>query len=108
MAEVALTVGGHLYRLACHDGEEPALRAAGRLLDERVSGLKQAMGPGAGEARLLLMAGLLLAGERLENAPPATVANPQGMDPQDMGVLDALVERMEKLAHTLERAADAS
>ena len=101
MAEVSMTIGGHVYRLACRDGEEPALRGAGRLLDEKVSGLKQAMGSAAGEARLLLMAGLLLAGERLDNAAPGTAA----AEPVDMGTLDALVERMEKLAHTLELAA---
>lgn len=105
MAEVSMTIGGHAYRLACHDGEEPALRAAGRVLDEKVSGLKQAMGTAAGEARLLLMAGLLLAGERLENAP---VAAPAAQTPPDTEALDALVERMEKLAHSLERAAPSS
>lgn len=102
MAEVSMTIGGHVYRLACHDGEEPALRAAGRLLDEKVSGLKQAMGAAAGEARLLLMAGLLLAGERLEHAPVMAPATPTSPDAE---ALDALVERIEKLAHTLERAA---
>ena len=105
MAEVAMTVGGHPYRLACRDGEEPALRAAGRLLDEKICGLKEAMGASAGEARLLLMAGLLLAGERLDGAAPvAQVA----ASPAEMGALDALVERMEKLAQALERAASAN
>ena len=99
-----MTVSGHPYRLACRDGEEPALRAAGRLLDEKVSGLKEAMGSSAGEARLLLMAGLLLAGERLEGAEPVTQA---AASPAEMGALDALVERMEKLAQALERAATA-
>lgn len=102
MAEVTMTIGGHSYKLACRDGEEPALRAAGRLLDEKVSGLRDAMGASAGEAKLLLMAGLLLAGERLEGADlPAQAA----ASPAEMGALDALVERMEKLAQTLERAA---
>ena len=44
MAEVNLTIGGRGYRLACRDGEEADLRAAGGLLDSRVGSLMQAHG----------------------------------------------------------------
>lgn len=100
MAEVSITVGGHAYRLACRDGEEPALREAGRLLNDKVAGLKKGLGSSAGEARLLLMAGLLLAGDVAEQ----TAEHGSRISPAELAGLDVLVERVEKLAQTLEQS----
>ena len=111
MAEVSLTIGGRAYRLACRDGEEADLRAAGGLLESRVASLMQAHGAVA-EPRLLLMAALLLSGELLEErshasrlAPNGKVANGNDSPPFDLSGLEALALRAEALAQKLEEAA---
>ncbi|MCG2842411.1 cell division protein ZapA [Sandaracinobacter sp. RS1-74] len=111
MAEVSLTIGGRAYRLACRDGEEADLRAAAGLLESRVASLMQAHGAVA-EPRLLLMAGLLLSGELLEERANAQRLNP-GLKPVpasdaasfDIQGLEALARRAEALALRLEEAA---
>ena len=111
MAEVSLTIGGRAYRLACRDGEEADLRAAGGLLESRVASLMQAHGAVA-EPRLLLMAALLLSGELLEERSNASRLTPglkpvPGADAPEIDVagLEALARRAEALAVRLEEAA---
>ena len=62
MANVAVTVNGRTYDLTCNDGQEPHLRALATEIGGRVEDLVKTIGQ-AGEARLLLMVGLLLADE---------------------------------------------
>ncbi len=111
MAEVSLTIGGRAYRLACRDGEEADLRAAGGLLESRVASLMQAHGAVA-EPRLLLMAALLLSGELLEKRSNASRLTPSTRDLPaadvsriDVAGLEALARRAEALAARLEEAA---
>ena len=59
MAQVSLQVNGYAYVLGCADGEEQHLLALAGELDRRIQDIKAATGPG-GEARLLLMAALML------------------------------------------------
>ena len=100
MAEVMLSIGGRAYKLACRDGEEPALRAAGHYLDSKSSALVEGLGA-LGEARLLLMAALQVTGELLDERrgapPPASAITVPG--------LEALVARAEALAEQLSHAA---
>ncbi len=108
MAEVTLSVGGRAYKLACRDGEEEDLRAAGGLLESRVLSLMEAHGAVA-EPRLLLMAALLVSGELLERkssearltafAPPSAPA-----EGPDLSAFEALATRAETLARRLEEA----
>ena len=112
MAEVNLTIGGRGYRLACRDGEEADLRAAGGLLDSRVGSLMQAHGAIA-EPRLLLMAALLLAGELLEERAQASRLSPQPENSVttpaiDAALMEKLASRAETLARRLEEAAAAA
>lgn len=62
MATVVLTIHGRSYPVACDDGEEPHLLSLAETLNARVEELALTVGP-VGEARLLLMAGLLLSDE---------------------------------------------
>lgn len=64
MADVALTIGGHIYSLACADGEEEHLHRLGELVAEQVAAA-HAVAPGMSEARQLLFAAIYLA-DRLE------------------------------------------
>lgn len=65
MAQVAVTVNGRTYQVSCEDGQEKHLEHLGEGLDKRVSELVESLGQ-VGEARLLLMVGLLTADELAE------------------------------------------
>lgn len=60
MPEVTISVGGRDYEVACQEGEEHFLQSAALLLDQEASVLSEQIGR-MPEARMLLMAGLMLA-----------------------------------------------
>ena len=60
MPEVRITIGGRQFEVACQDGEEGYLHAAAKMLDDEAQVLSDQVGR-MPEARMLLMAGLLLA-----------------------------------------------
>lgn len=60
MPDVQINIGGRSFEVACQAGEEPYLRAAAQLLDTEASALVAQIGR-LPEARMLLMAGLMLA-----------------------------------------------
>ncbi|NNK17241.1 MAG: cell division protein ZapA [Sulfitobacter sp.] len=60
MPEVRITIGGRQFEVACQDGEEAYLHAAAKMLDDEAQVLSDQVGR-MPEARMLLMAGLLLA-----------------------------------------------
>ena len=60
MPEVRIMIGGREFDVACQDGEEEYLQAAARMLDDEAQVLSDQVGR-MPEARMLLMAGLLLA-----------------------------------------------
>tara|TARA_R110000787_G_scaffold19836_4_gene59051 strand:+ start:207 stop:596 length:390 start_codon:yes stop_codon:yes gene_type:complete len=60
MPEIQITIGGRQFEVACQDGEESYLHAAAKMLDDEAQVLSDQVGR-MPEARMLLMAGLLLA-----------------------------------------------
>lgn len=58
--EVEIPIGGRLFEVACQEGEEQYLQAAARMLDTEAQVLVGQIGR-MPEARMLLMAGLMLA-----------------------------------------------
>ncbi|WP_425039138.1 cell division protein ZapA [Primorskyibacter sp. S187A] len=60
MPEVAISIGGRTFEVACQDGEEHYLHAAAKMLDTEARVLTDQIGR-VPEARMLLMAGLMLA-----------------------------------------------
>ncbi len=60
MPEVTIHIGGRGFDVSCRDGEEPFLQAAAKLLDDEAQVLSDQLGR-MPEARMLLMAGLMLA-----------------------------------------------
>lgn len=60
MPEVQIEIGGRIFEVACQDGEQHFLRAAAQMLDEQAKVLIEQAGR-IPEARMLLMAGLMLA-----------------------------------------------
>ncbi|MGV6810671.1 MAG: cell division protein ZapA [Brevirhabdus sp.] len=59
MAEVAIEIGGRVYEVACQEGEEHFLQSAAAQLDGEARTLIEQIGR-LPEARMLLMAGLML------------------------------------------------
>ena len=62
MPLVEVVVNGRDYQVACDAGEEDRLRELAQQFDKRVRALASAVGQ-VGDARLLLMAGLMLTDE---------------------------------------------
>jgi cell division protein ZapA len=60
MPEVRISIGGREFDVSCQEGEEHFLRAAARLIDHEAQVLIAQIGR-LPEARMLLMAGLMLA-----------------------------------------------
>ena len=100
MANVTLRIAGRSYTVACQDGQEAHIASLGQAIEGKLASL----GPNAkqNEPRALLFAALLLADEAHElrhRGPAAAPAAPQdGAAP----ALEALAERLEKLAESLE------
>jgi cell division protein ZapA len=124
MARVSITINGYSYEITCADGEEQHILDLAQTLDGRVGELVAAIGQ-AGEARLLSMAGLLLADELAEvkdeverlraeaqvapaqaSALASAQASAQADQEQDRvaSVLDSLAGRIETIAERLEQA----
>lgn len=103
MAQVTLRINGYTYTLGCQDGEENHLEAMGAEVSSRIDGVRAAAGP-SGEARMLVMAALLMADDifelrsRLESAE-ATVPR---ADPKLGRKLNRMAKRAEEIAEGLE------
>lgn len=65
MPLVNVLINNHAFTVACDEGEEEHLRDLARFLDGRVRQLVESVGQ-VGDARLLLMAGLVVADELSE------------------------------------------
>jgi len=60
MAEVEIHIGGRVFEVACQEGEQHFLQSAAKMLDDEAQVLAAQIGR-IPEARMLLMAGLMLA-----------------------------------------------
>lgn len=60
MPEVTIMIGGRGFEVSCQEGEESYLHSAAKMLDEEAQVLTDQIGR-MPEARMLLMAGLMLA-----------------------------------------------
>jgi cell division protein ZapA len=109
MAQVDVTINGRTYQIACDDGQEQHLVALAAYVDRRVGELTAAMGQ-IGDARLLVMASLLIADELAEiqaagaegTAQSSTL--PANMEATLADGIEALARRIEEIAARLEAA----
>jgi cell division protein ZapA len=106
MAQVSLQINGYAYILGCADGEEEHLFTLAADLDRRIEEIKASTGPGA-EARLLLMAALMLSDELhdlreyLQHQEAGTAPAPKA-EPKAGRRLRGLTKRAEALANSAE------
>lgn len=126
MPQVEVNIGGRTFEVACQDGEEHFLHSAAKMLDTEASHLSSQIGR-MPEARMLLMAGLMLADktagleerlhesetrmaqlqariDQLEDSPAQRVEVP--VIPQDVSdTLAELAARAEALADQIDQRA---
>ncbi|MDE2319251.1 MAG: cell division protein ZapA [Rhodospirillales bacterium] len=62
MAQVTIRINGYAYIVGCEDGQEGHLTKMAAEIEQRITSIK-AIGGQSGEARLLMLAALLLADE---------------------------------------------
>lgn len=65
MPQVSVTINGRSYPVACDEGEEARIREFARMIDGKVANFARQVGQ-AGEARLLVLAALVMADELAE------------------------------------------
>jgi cell division protein ZapA len=65
MPQVALTINGRSYQVACDAGQEDRIRQLGQYIDTKVSEFAKSSGQ-IGDARLILMAALVITDELAE------------------------------------------
>ena len=112
MAQVTLRINGYAYVIGCKDGEEKHLESMAAEVNRRIDGVRAAAGP-SGEARMLVMASLLLADDLSETrtrvqqleaaiagAAPAAPVKP---DPKLVRKLNRMAKRAEDIADGLEQ-----
>ncbi|MGY9017852.1 MAG: cell division protein ZapA [Alphaproteobacteria bacterium] len=97
MAQVDVAINGKSYRIACDDGQEDHLLQLAAFVDQRIQELVASVGQ-VGDARLLVMASLLISDELSE-----TFSNLNSVD--DNGAVDAAAEAEQVLAQTTEALA---
>lgn len=107
MAQLTIKVNGYAYSVGCEDGQEPHLRAMADQVETRVAELK-ALGGQSGEAKLLLLAALMMADElydlrvAMDGPGPGEVAAPPP-DAELSRRVAQLARRAEEIAAALER-----
>jgi cell division protein ZapA len=93
--------------VACGDGEEDHLRDLADYVDQTVQKLVTSVGQ-AGDARLLVMASLMIADDlsealqKLDELEPGAGARDNGAEQDAAGTLENYAERLEKIAARLE------
>ena len=101
MAQVTVKINGYAYTVGCQDGEEDHLAAMAAEVERRIDSIRAVAGQ-TGEARMLVMAALLMAddlfelGQSLAAEKSAGTASPS--DPKLERKLARLAKRAEDIA----------
>jgi cell division protein ZapA len=107
LAQLTIKINGYAYPVGCDDGQEHHLQQMAAEVEARVDSIK-ALGGQSGEARLLVLAALLMADEihdlrrTVESLQPEQVfASPA--DSEAKKRLARLADRAEEIAEGLEQ-----
>ena len=104
MGQVTVDINGRSYEIACDDGQEAHLARLSKYIDKRVAELVDSVGQ-IGDARLLVMASLLIADELSEVYTEIEELKGDGdapAAPMQLPDLERLAERIESIAERLE------
>lgn len=109
MAQVDVTINDRSYRIACDDGQEEHLTRLASYIDGRVQELVATVGQ-VGEARLVVMASLLIADELSETLDSLAAlqdkvhSTPAAAEDNVAEAMESLADRIERIAARLEPA----
>ena len=114
MGQVAITINGNNYQIACDEGQEERLTRLGAYVDERTVELVNSVGD-VSDMRLMVMASLMVADKlfdataeveklRAEAAKSKRKAMPAKPDESLAPLVNAVAERIEDIADNLENA----
>ena len=119
MSSIEVTIYGRKYRMACDEGQEEHLRGLAEDFDGRIARVKKDLGE-IGDARLMVVAALILADELHEATKRLDAAEAQLASAQSVGavaadhnqatqaavvaVLNAASERIERVAKSLNKS----
>lgn len=107
MAHITIRINGYAYTIGCEDGQEAHLTRMAEEVDRRIIHIRKNFGSQSGEARLLMMASLLLADElydaRTHQASLAETTNvapppPTKADQERRARLRRIAARAEEIA----------
>ncbi|MGE0417371.1 MAG: cell division protein ZapA [Acetobacteraceae bacterium] len=108
MAQVTIRINGYAYTIGCNDGEEQHLLSMAGEVEKRIDSIKAAAGQ-SGEARMLVMAGLLMADDlyetrkRLAELEAAVASGDPGSAAKVNRRLGRVAKRAEEIADDLEQ-----
>jgi cell division protein ZapA len=106
VAHVNVTVNGRAFAITCEDGQEPRIRKLGEYVESKVAKFVDSVGQ-VGEARLLLLAALVIADELADTEEALRLARKGGNSADaraapaaDAGASDllAVAKRVEAIA----------
>lgn len=103
MAQVTIRINGYSYAVSCEDGQEAHLAEMASEIDRRISSIK-AIGGQSGEARLLVLAALLLADELHDTKADligAKTSKPAATSAEGSARLRRIAARAEEIAADL-------
>ena len=109
MPELTVTINGREYQVACDDGQEEHLTKLARYVDTKMGELVGAVGQ-IGDARLLVMTGLLIVDElsdayrQLEAFDRESAGNGEDAQQAMTTALQTCAQRIETIAARFERA----
>ena len=108
MGQVAVSINGRSYEVACDDGQEDHLVRLASYIDKKMAELISSVGQ-IGDTRLLVMSALLLADELSEAYNELTALRGDDEVPDSrvnktlVAGIDSLAQRVEDIAAHLER-----
>ena len=100
MPQVTLSVNNTPYQFTCSEGEQERLLELANAIDGKVSELARALGQ-VGEAKLILMAGIILLDEAAEGGGARLS---RGDLVSHLGDMDTLAAQIEHIAARMESA----
>lgn len=107
MAQVSVTIGGRVYRMACDDGQEEHLMRLARDLDQKLVQLREAFGE-IGDTRLAVMGAIVVADELSEARRRIRTLEQEieGLQETRLAVADRIEAAERAGAQTIEKAAE--
>jgi cell division protein ZapA len=104
MGQISLTVNGRPFSVVCEDGQEARIRRLGQYVDAKVAEFVKSVGQ-VGEARLLLLAALVIADELADANEALRLERSEAREPEAAAAVDAAANGIHSIAQRVEALA---